>query len=165
MLQSLDEAGNLTHVCPHCQTAQSHHLGHEHIQWIGRPGKKPEHQLVSLPSCAACGAQTFLKVHFTEAELMAPNMWQEWNSKHEEQLLQLEAAHKAEQGGTLHTQGLAVQIQQLRLIKQAGGYHTGSHAVAQRHMELAKQLIASGKKPLNFKEDIDNAEHTTNDAH
>lgn len=106
-VQSIDGKGNFTWICPHqsCGTEGSAHISHEAIQWHGH-STTPSHQhTVSLPRCQ-CGAQTFLKVHFTDQELRAPNM-----------------------------------------IDFATGQPTASHAMAQRHMELAKQLIAAGKVP------------------
>ena len=154
-ITQIDTEGNLTWKCPHagekdapCGTVQSHHISHEHIQWHGHPGSKPEHRTVSLPPCSACGAQTFLKVHFTEKELKAANMWQAWNSWHEGKLAELFAQHEAEQGETPNKALLASQIASYQAAKQAGGYHTDSHAMAMRHVELARQLIASGKKPV-----------------
>jgi hypothetical protein len=152
-IHSIDEAGNIIWKCPHnpentgtCGTQHEHHISHEHIQWHGEG--KPEHQqTVSLPPCSGCGAQTFLKVHFTEKELKAGNMWLEWNSWWGEQLQTLEAQYKSEQGEPVHLQMLATQIQQLRTMKDAGGMHTDSHAMAMRHQELARQLKTSGKHP------------------
>lgn len=160
-IQSIDEAGNLTWKCPHwpeeadapCGTVHSDHISHIGIQWCGHPGAKPEHRTVSLPPCSACGAVTFLKVAFTEKELKAPNMWQAWNSN-------MEAGHQKAKDFVAHPesypdddtseQNLALlkhQIEQAEIIRQAGGYHTDSHAMALRHVELARQLIASGKIP------------------
>lgn len=156
MIQSIDTAGNLTWQCQHvgeqdgpCGQTHQYHISHEQIQWSGHPGVKPEHQTVSLPPCSACGAQTFLKVHFTERELKAPNMWQAWNSYHEEQLAGLKEQHAQVEPGSPHHAALAGQINQLEQAKQAGGYHLPSHAVALRHQELARQLLQSGKAPTS----------------
>lgn len=160
-IYSIDEEGNLVWHCPHvaeeadgpCKTRHEHHISHEHIQWSG---SMDGHHMVSLPPCSGCGVQTFLKVHFSEKELKAPNMWLEWNGFWEERLQQAEQEYKAEQGGAVHLQMLAQQIQQLRTAKEAGGVHTDSHAMAMRHQELASQLKASGKVPNIQKEQIDN---------
>lgn len=154
-IQSIDETGNITWKCPHwpeeadapCGTIQQHHISHEHIQWHGHSGCKPEHQTISLPPCSACGAQTFLKVHFTEKELKAANMWQAWTSWHEGKLAELLQQHSEAAEDNAHKATLASQIAAYQVVKQAGGYHTDSHAMAMRHVELARQLIASGKKP------------------
>lgn len=150
MIHSIDESGNLTWKCQHrsqCGATAQYHISHERIQWHGAPGAKPEHQTVSLPPCHVCGAQTFLKVHFTEAELKAPNMWLAWTSERAQSLVDLQAASALEPDGTPHKAALAAQIKDLEAIRDAGGLHTESHAVALRHMELARQLRASGKVP------------------
>lgn len=154
-IQSIDTEGNLTWKCPHwpehldnpCGTANSAHISHEHIKWHGHPGGKAEHRTVSLPPCQGCGAQTFLKVAFTERELKAPNMWQPWNEWHDGKLAELFAQHEQAEEGTPHKAMLAQQIASYQTAKQAGGYHTDSHAMAMRHVELARQLVASGKLP------------------
>lgn len=150
----IDEAGNIEWHCPHvgekdgpCGVRHTHHISHEAIQWHGHQvSSKPEHQMVSLPRCPDCGAQTFLKVHFTEKELKAPNMWLPWNNYWEEQLQNLQIAHNAAEEGD-HKNMIAQQISQLQEAKTNGGQHTPSHAMAQRHMELARQMVASGKVP------------------
>lgn len=154
-IQSIDTEGNLIWKCPHwseeadkpCGQTHQHHIGHEHIQWHGSPGTKQEHQTVSLPPCSACGAQTFLKVSFTEKELQASNMWLAWTSERAQALLDAQKAYAEAEDGTTHKTMLQSQIQQLQAIKQAGGLHTDSHAMALRHIELARQLIQSGKTP------------------
>lgn len=154
-LHSIDTEGNLEWRCPHhpehldnpCGAVNAAHISHERIKWHGHPGCKPEHRTVSLPPCFSCGAQTFLKVAFTEKELRAPNMWQPWTDWHENQLTQRRQAHaQAEPGSPEHSM-LTEQMSQAEAMKQAGGAHTESHAMAQRHMELARQLVASGKMP------------------
>lgn len=164
-LQTIDEEGNLTWNCPHmpeeadnaCGTANSAHISHEHIKWHGLPATKPEHRSISLPPCSGCKAQTFLKVAFTEKELKAPNMWLPWTSEMETQqqrfkdMLAHAEAHaeqyKDKNLTTIHLDLLKQQIEQLEAMKQAGGSHTNTHAMALRHVELAKQLVASGKLP------------------
>lgn len=152
MITDIDEAGNITWQCRHwpghaeqpCGATAQHHISHEHIQWHGHPGAQ---QTVSLPPCSGCGAQTFLKVHFTEKELNADNMYLKWTSERAQALVDLQVAYQAEQGETPHKAALAFQIKELEAIRDAGGLHTESHTIAQRHMELARQLIASGKTP------------------
>lgn len=154
-IHQIDDQGNLTWLCPHwseeadkpCGTQYQHHISHEAIQWHGHPGMKPEHQTVSLPPCPACDAQTFLKVAFTAKELRAPNMWQVWNDWHQEQLQALQDQHDQAEENAPHKALLAGQIEQLQAAKEAGGYHLPSHAMAMRHVELAKQLVAMGKVP------------------
>jgi hypothetical protein len=142
VIQLIDDQGNLTWECQHqgCGHQHQHHLSHEQIQWQG------EH-LVRLPPCSACGSQTFLRVHFTEEELSALNMWLAWTSERAQTLVDFQAAHQAEQGETPYRAALAYQIKALEAIRDAGGLHTDSHAVALRHQELARQLKASGKVP------------------
>lgn len=167
-IQTIDEAGNIVWHCPHtpdeadgpCGTKHEHHISHEHIQWSGAPGAKEEHHTVSLPPCHVCGARTFLKVSFSEKELKAPNMWLPWNGFWEEQLNNLEREYTAG-GEPVHLQMLAGQIQQLRAMKEAGGIHTGSHAMAMRHIELAGQLKASGKHPQTREEEQQHANTIT----
>lgn len=154
-VQSIDPEGNLTWKCPHwsedaeqpCGSVCQHHISDEAIQWHGHPNSKPEHRTVSLPPCSVCGAQTFLKVAFSEKELKAPNMWQPWNDWHEGKLANLLQQHEAEQRETPHKAMLAQQIAGYRIARQAGGYRTESHAMAMRHVELARQLMISGKLP------------------
>lgn len=154
-IQSIDTEGNIEWRCPHmteeadqpCGAIYQHHISHEHIQWHGMPGVKPEHQTVSLPPCSGCGAQTFLKVHFTEKELKAPNMWLEWNSQRAELLQKLQKLLPEAEPGSAQQAALTQQIALLEKIRDAKGAHTESHAMAQRHMQLRDQLIASGKTP------------------
>lgn len=151
-IQQIDEQGNLTWKCPHvpagankpCGAQYDHHISHEHIQWC--MGSKPEHHTVSLPPCS-CGAQTFLKVSFTEQELMAPNMWLEWNSERAANLLHFQEILPELEKGSADEAMVLRQIELLQKIKQAGGIHTNTHATALRHQELARQLVASGKIP------------------
>ena len=153
-LHAINEQGNLAWRCPHvleetdqpCGTSNEAHISHEAIQWHGHPLARPEHRTVSLPPCPACGAQTFLKVHFAEHELNAPNMWLPWNWFWEERLQVIQAILANAEEGT-HKQVISAEISQLLAAKQAGGMHTPSHPMALRHMELAAQLIASGKTP------------------
>jgi len=66
-LQSIDAAGNLTWSCHNAECAQlSANVSHELVAHV-------QADVVSLPPCP-CGAQTFLKVRFSDAELAAPNM-------------------------------------------------------------------------------------------
>ncbi len=61
------------HVCAHHSTARiegrtlTAHISHDDVRWVS-----PD--VVALPPCPNCGATMFIKVHFTEAELAAPNM-------------------------------------------------------------------------------------------
>lgn len=152
-IQSIDEQGNLQWRCFHgsedstepCGAVNSAHISHENIQWVGLPGAKPEHHLVALPVCQDCGVQTFLKVHFSDKELMTANMWQSWNDWHEERLQELQQMYAQAKEGTTQKEALAEQLLQIMQVKQAGGMHTPSHATALRHQELARQLIISGK--------------------
>jgi len=152
MIHSIDEQGNLIWECRHwpenteqpCGQHSHHHISHEQIQWAGQPG---EHQTVRLPPCEVCGAQTFLKVHFTEEELRAPNMWLAWTSERAQALVNLQAAYEAEAEETPQKAALAYQIKELEAIRNAGGLYTKSHQVAQNHMQLRDQLIANGKVP------------------
>lgn len=152
-LHHLDESGNLGWHCPHnpedrgaCGAHNTAHISHDQVEWIGTPDIPEHHHSIALPPCSGCGARTFLKVSFTEQELKAPNMWLEWNSWWEERLQQAEQEYKAG-GEPTHLQTLAAQIQQLRAAKEAGGVHTDSHAMAQRHIELSKQMRTAGKHP------------------
>lgn len=150
-IQHIDDRGNLTWACPHrgeadasCGQTHTHHISHESIQWHGMEGTHEKHHMVSLPPCSACGARTFLKVHFTEAELKAPNMWIPWTSEYESDYQRLkQAVEHPEQDLDM----LKEQLANLETIRRAGGQHTNSHAMAQRHIELARQLKASGKHP------------------
>lgn len=154
-VQSIDDAGNITWACLHqpeeadrpCGTQHAHHISHEHIQWVGEPNQHEKQHSVSLPPCSGCGARTFLKVSFTEKELKAPNMWLPWNSWWEERLTALKKLLDITPEEASDRDVLASQIQQLQAQKEAGGVHTGSHAMAMRHQELARQLKASGKHP------------------
>ncbi|HET8911203.1 MAG TPA: hypothetical protein VFN23_07060 [Ktedonobacteraceae bacterium] len=159
-IQSIDDQGNLTWRCPHwpeeadtvCGAQHQHHIGHEAIKWHGHPGSKPEHQTVSLPPCSGCGAQTFLKVHYTEKELRAPNMWLAWTFERAQMLQVLQAAYQQAEEGSSQKMMLAQQMAELEAIRNAGGLHTESHAMALRHRELARQLKAAGKHPLGEEE-------------
>lgn len=159
-LQQLTDDGYLTWTCTHCGKQQTVHHSHEEVQW-GEVllGMDIKHAHVWLPVCA-CKHQTRLKVHFTEAELQAPNMWLPWTGEHEASLQQCYALHTRFQDGTLTDEeraelveaqitpeGVTEQIARMEQVKAAGGQHTESHAVAQRHMDLARQLVASGKLP------------------
>jgi hypothetical protein len=153
-IHQIDTEGNLTWKCPHvgekdepCGQEHQHHISHEAIQWHGMPGMKLEHHTVSLPPCSGCGAQTFLKVAFTERELKAPNMWLEWTSERAQALVDSQKAYQEAEDGTPHKAALVNQIQQLQAIRDSGGLHTESHAMAMRHVEMARQLKASGKNP------------------
>lgn len=141
MIRTIDDQGNLTWHCQHldCGREHQHHITHEQIQW--------HESLVRLPPCEVCGAQTYLKVHFTEEELRAPNMFVPWTSERAQTLVDLQAAIVHEPAGTTHKAVLAAQIKELEAIRDAGGLHTESHATALRHQELARQLNASGKVP------------------
>lgn len=149
MIHSIDAQGNVSWECQHagCGTQHQHHISHEAIQWCGQLGTKAERQTVRLPPCEGCGSHTFLKVHFTEEELNAPNMFVPWTSERAQILVDLQAATVHEPEGTARKALLTSQIKELEAIRDAGGLHTESHATALRHQELARQLKASGKVP------------------
>ncbi len=153
MIHAIDANGTIQWECRHvvhdraCGTRHTHHIAHEAIQWCGLPEQSAERQTVRLPPCEKCGAQTYLKVHFTEEELQAPNMFVSWTSEHAQALIDLQMAYEAEPEETAHKAALALQIRELEALRDAGGLHTRSHAIAQNHMELARQLKASGKHP------------------
>lgn len=153
-IQSIDEEGNLTWNCPHigekdgpCGQAHTHHISHEAIQWSARSPNPASQSMVSLPPCSVCGGQTFLKVVFTDKELKAPNMWIAWTSERAQNLVDFQKSLAEAEPESVHAQLLIEQIKLLEAIKAANGLHTNSHAMALRHVELAKQLVASGKVP------------------
>lgn len=72
MLQTLTDDGHMTYACYSGCGIQSAHVSEVH--YAAFPGA-PEHMhLAVLPPCPTCGSRVFLKIHFTEMELAAPNM-------------------------------------------------------------------------------------------
>lgn len=71
-LHAIHEDGTLHWKCSglgmRCQNPITVHLSHEDVQW------HEDGAHVVLPHCPSCGAQTTLKVAFTDDELAAPNM-------------------------------------------------------------------------------------------
>ena len=154
-LHTLTEDGHLGWQCVGCGKQQTAHHSHKEVQWCHEPGMPVEHATVRLPACE-CGAQVYLKVHFTEQELKAPNMWIPWTSEHETMYQQVKhGAEHPEQYEDATESTLDIlksQVETLEAIRTAGGSHTNSHAIAQRHVELARQLKASGKHPKTGEE-------------
>jgi hypothetical protein len=146
-LHTMTDEGQLGWQCVLCSAQNTVHHSHQEVQWCHASGMPIEHATVRLPPCSGCESQTYLKVHFAEEELSAPNMWLAWTSERAQALVDAQAAYQAEPEGTVHKAALAYQIKALEAIRDVGGLHTESHAVALRHQELARQLKASGKVP------------------
>lgn len=74
-LQTLTPEGHMEWDCSHCGTRNGVHMSHEQVVIHHRAGVPLSHRMVGLPPCETCGASTHLKVHFTPAELEAPNFY------------------------------------------------------------------------------------------
>lgn len=142
MLHTHTEQGDMGWTCPKCKKENTAHVSHpqvehpvhEDMEVLSANTKVDDHGVtytetatrkgetivhagvIALPPCE-CGTRTFLKASFTEEELEARNM--------REPIFD-------ENADTFEP-------------KIVGWNKTGSHAVAHRHMALAKQMKELGK--------------------
>lgn len=91
MLKTLEDDGNFTWDCPHCEATNAAHHSHEavttmpqaHLDNLVARGLSADEakralshlagKQIHLPPCS-CGTQTILKADFTSDDLQAPNM-------------------------------------------------------------------------------------------
>lgn len=74
-LQALTDDGHMEWTCPRCDTRNAAHISDAAVVVHQRADAPLHHRMVGLPACETCKASTSLKVHFTPAELDAPNFW------------------------------------------------------------------------------------------
>jgi transcription elongation factor Elf1 len=131
MLHAIDEQGNTTHICPHCNAKNEHHI--LQLEW------GMDADAVALPPCKDCKTQTFVKTRFSQQDLKepsiqrdefgtiinvvihgAPNLWQ--IISHDE---------RREDGSLISIIDTVVR-----------------HPAIAKHQELSRQLYAMQKFPL-----------------
>lgn len=134
MLHSIDEHGNTSHICPHCQQKNEHHITHEHMEWM------IDGDLVGLPPCqgAGCTTRTFVKTHFSEEDLQEPIIQRDEAGKIINVIIRgapnlwriVSHLEKDESGQTKGVIDTVVQ-----------------HPAVAKHQELARQLLTAGRMP------------------
>jgi hypothetical protein len=112
------------------------HISHEDIAWTACG------TMIALPQCG-CGTQMFIKAIFTDEELSAPNMIIPEYEEYQEQVVD-----KDNETLRLALAKHGIEIPQVvHLVKQRRVVGEHRHPMVARHQELARQLIAMGKKP------------------